>query len=341
MENFHIYYTVEDGDTLPKIAEKFYGDRHRWQQIYDSNTEVIVLLRGITLFIPTVSVQDCSNKMLCVETRGESFVQSLIQAVLMLLDCILIKRKQDLMSQSHHLKPTEKRLAEQLISLFENGTTEIQYSYAEHLEDGRGITAGKAGFTTATGDVLEVVKRYTERKPRNPLAVFLPRLEELADEESDDTSGLEGFEDAWHKVAEDPTFRQIQDEVVDRLYYYVAMDYCRDLGLKTPLAKAVIYDTIIQHGDGDDPDGLPALIAKMEMEVGGNPLTGVDEELWLESFLQVRRNCLEYADNEETREVWSESVGRVDVFMAIAESGNYDLNPPIEIDTDEYDMKLR
>jgi len=58
-----MYYTVEDGDTLPKIAQKFYGDRYKWQQIYDSNLEVVVLLRGTILFIPMMcKMCDCHHK---------------------------------------------------------------------------------------------------------------------------------------------------------------------------------------------------------------------------------------------------------------------------------------
>jgi hypothetical protein len=48
-----MYYIVEDGDTLPKISEKIYGDRHRWTEIYNANPETVVLLRGTALFIPT------------------------------------------------------------------------------------------------------------------------------------------------------------------------------------------------------------------------------------------------------------------------------------------------
>lgn len=45
-------YTVEHGDTLSKIAEKFYGDRTRWETIYNANEDVVVLLPGVELFIP-------------------------------------------------------------------------------------------------------------------------------------------------------------------------------------------------------------------------------------------------------------------------------------------------
>lgn len=47
-----MYYTVNNGDTLPKIAEKFYGERRMWRLIYDANPDVIFILPGITLYIP-------------------------------------------------------------------------------------------------------------------------------------------------------------------------------------------------------------------------------------------------------------------------------------------------
>jgi hypothetical protein len=37
----------------------------------------------------------------------------------------------------------------QITSTFENSTLELQYDYVENIGDGRGITAGRAGFTSA------------------------------------------------------------------------------------------------------------------------------------------------------------------------------------------------
>lgn len=45
-------YTVQPGDTLLKIAEKFYGNRVFWQLIIDANPDVIVLMPGIRMLIP-------------------------------------------------------------------------------------------------------------------------------------------------------------------------------------------------------------------------------------------------------------------------------------------------
>src|SRR4030095_14728228 len=102
--------------------------------------------------------------------------------------------------------------------------------------------------------------------------------------------------------------------------YRPAMAAADQLGVKTALARAVLYDTIIQHGDGEDPDGLPALIARTEKEVGGSPKTGVDEQLWLSTFLKLRRSTLANASDPATREAWAESVSRVDVLVSIQES---------------------
>jgi hypothetical protein len=78
-----MFYTVKDGDTLPKIAEKFYGVRSRWQQIYHANPEVILLIPGVTLFIPIhQNIYDKelenneNNKNLCKAIGGENMTKS-------------------------------------------------------------------------------------------------------------------------------------------------------------------------------------------------------------------------------------------------------------------------
>ena len=225
----------------------------------------------------------------------------------------------------------QRDLADQIISVFENNTPEIDYAYAENLNDGRGITAGRAGFTSATGDMLSVVELYTQRVPDNPLAVYLPRLRELAAQESDSVEGLENLEAAWQTAAEDQIFRDVQDEVVDDEYYWPSVDHAEELGLLFPLSLLNLYDACIQHGDGEDPDGLPAIISRTTAQVGGAPADGEDENEWLEVFMSIRRSVLLNPANPDTREEWAESVGRVDALVAIFESGNVALTPPIVI----------
>src|SRR3954465_11115710 len=93
--------------------------------------------------------------------------------------------------------------ADKLISQFENSTSVIQYCYVVALDDGRGYTVGRAGFTSATGDLLEVAELYTSQVPDNPLSDLLPRLRELAESGSGSVEGLEGLPQAWADTCKD------------------------------------------------------------------------------------------------------------------------------------------
>jgi len=234
------------------------------------------------------------------------------------------------------LSAEQKRRAEQLTSVFENDTIELQYAYIEALGDGRGYTAGRAGFTTATADLLDVVERYTALAPDNRLARYLPRLRKLALTQSDSIAGLKGIMPAWQLSAIDPLFRDVQDQVVSDTYYQPAVARWHAEGLTSALGLAVLYDTIIQHGEGDDPDGLPALILETNNERGGNPGSGVDETLWLTTFLQIRRAHLAFAFDPATLDEWAASTPRCDVWQALVDTGNLNLDGPIVVESDVY-----
>ena len=239
------------------------------------------------------------------------------------------------------LSPAQKIRAERLTSLFENDTLKFQYGYAEKLGDGRGITAGRVGFTTGTGDACEVVMRFTAQVPGNGLAVYLPELLRLNEASNrDDTSGLGGFISAWQQAARDPRFCAVQDAVMDEMYYEPAVRHADELGLHTALARAAIYDAIIQHGDGEDQDGVPALIRSADKAARGNPKTGTDEKVWLHAFLEARRADLAHSFDPATRKAWAESVDRVDVFLAIEASGNYDLHGPIKVHSHDFNKTI-
>jgi chitosanase len=117
------------------------------------------------------------------------------------------------------LTKEQKKRCEEYTSIFENDTIELQYAYVENIHDGRGYTSGRAGFTTGTADALEVIKKYTAKKPGNPLAKFIPELETLAKKSSGDVTHLSGYPAAWKECAKDAVFRQTQDEVSDEMYY--------------------------------------------------------------------------------------------------------------------------
>lgn len=242
------------------------------------------------------------------------------------------------------LKDPAKRLnAESIISTFENSTTEIRYSYAERLEDGRGITAGRSGFTSGTNDLLEVVGLYRDKvvqsggdEHANQLVQYLPALQAIQDEKakngdpygmSASTEGLDGFEGVWQSTSEnDPLLNEAQDDVYTELYFNPAMEAANEAGVTTPLGQLIILDTIIQHGGGDGPDGLASLIAETQSKIG--PLQE-NEEQWLRAFLKVRTKHLNNPADSSTREAWRESVDRVRALRTILLSGNTQLERPI------------
>jgi chitosanase len=232
----------------------------------------------------------------------------------------------------------QRHVADELTSIFENGTPVLQYGYLVDLHDGRGYTAGRAGFCTATGDLLAVVERFVAARPRSPLARHLPRLRKLAATGSPSVAGLPGFPAAWRKAAKDRAMRAAQDAVVDREYYRPALGHVRRLGLRTPLAVAILDDSEVQHGDGTDPDGVPALIGRTIARVGGPGRVG--EPAWLRTFLVVRRADLAHAYDPDTRAEWAESVQRADALGQIVRAGNFPLRLPLSIDVPAWQITL-
>ena len=57
----------------------------------------------------------------------------------------------------------------ELVSSAENSSLDwrAQYRYIQDIDDGRGYTGGIIGFCSGTGDMLQVVRRYTRAKPHN------------------------------------------------------------------------------------------------------------------------------------------------------------------------------
>lgn len=222
------------------------------------------------------------------------------------------------------LTPDQRKKADEIISAFENGTTTLQYDYAENLNDGRGVTAGRAGFTTFDGDALKVIQAYTDKVPNNPLAKFIPTLQQLSNGNAD-TSGLPeaDYIAAWKSAATDQTFRDVQDQQVNERYYNPAMTDAAQEGLTTPLALTELYDASVQHGNGNEADALPALIARTDAK---GFVKDIGEQKWLNNFFDVRVADLQNPSNSATKNEWSKSVDRVEALRRLATANNYNLD---------------
>ncbi|MFC4511582.1 chitosanase [Streptomyces ehimensis] len=220
--------------------------------------------------------------------------------------------------------PYEKDIAMRLVSSAENSTLDWrgQFRYIEPYPDGRGYTGGIIGFTSGTGDMLELVERYTKKKPDNPLAKYLPALRKVNG--SDSHAGLgKPFEEAWRKAAdEDKAFRDAQEAERDRVYFDPSVKQAKADGLRT-LGQFVYYDAIVMHGPGDGKDSFGG-IRKAALAKAKPPAQGGDEKAYLDAFLDARKKVMK-------KEEAHSDTSRVDTAQRVfLNEGNFDLRPPLK-----------
>lgn len=228
------------------------------------------------------------------------------------------------------LDPAQKKVAEQLTSLWENSTPELAYGYSEDIKDGRGYTSGRAGFCTGTGDAVVVAACYNQVKPGNALQKYWPALVALEQrfvksggkQNQASTAGLEGWPEAWKAASEDPAFRRCQDGAVDAVYYGAAMQHAAAKGFRTALTRAAFYDAQINMGDDNPRYGMRAMIARADKATGpiGSPPTHEEEMKWLGHFLRIRAQIM-FAD----KHTWRSNMYRVATYEKLRQGGNHAL----------------
>ena len=220
--------------------------------------------------------------------------------------------------------------ADAIVSIFENGTPEIQYDSIANIQDGRGYTAGKAGFTTANGDLLEVVIRYLKISHDSQFKPLQAILAKRAKAVSGNVKGLEKLPQIWKDSCLDSQFIGVQDQLVNDWYKTPARDAAKRFHLHSSLAYLILYDSFIQHGDGEDPDSVSGILSKMTSQ-------DIDEKKFLLSFLKARIQVLQNPADSESRDVWRESVDRVHALERLVNQNIWDLEPPFQVtvwDTD-------
>ncbi|MEV6739707.1 chitosanase [Streptomyces sp. NPDC051104] len=219
--------------------------------------------------------------------------------------------------------PAKKEIAMKLVSSAENSSLDwkAQYKYIEDIGDGRGYTAGIIGFCSGTGDMLDLVQLYTDRKPGNVLAKYLPALRRVNGSDSHD--GLDpNFPEDWRKAAQDTAFQQAQNDERDRVYFNPAVQQGKADGLGV-LGQFTYYDAIVMHGDGDDPTSFRN-IRKRALRTAKPPAQGGGEVAYLDAFLDARVWAMK---QEEAHS----DTSRVDTEQRVfLRKGNLNLDPPLD-----------
>lgn len=210
-----------------------------------------------------------------------------------------------------------------LVSSAENSSLDYpaQYAYIEDIGDGRGYTAGVIGFTSGTGDLLDVVREYVRQKPaHNPLETYIPALETVLWTDSHEGLG-QAFEVAWKQAAKDREMIQAQEAIVDAQYMNPAVTYAKEDGLH-PLGQYIYYDALVVHGPGEDGDSFGG-IRKEALRRAQSPAQGGDEKQYLEAFLEARAEVMQ-------KEEAHSDLSRIETQQKFLQEGNCDLELPLE-----------
>ncbi len=223
--------------------------------------------------------------------------------------------------------PAKKEIARQLVSASENSSLnwKAQFGYIEYNVEGnekenRGYTAGIIGFTSRTHDMLELVEHYQKIAPGNALTPYLPVLKKV-----DGTSSRQGlgkpFEQAWKEAAQDPKFREAQEQECDRVYFDPAVNQAVADGLHE-LGQFCYYDAMVMHGGGNDGNSFGGIRAAA-LKHAKAPSQGGDEAAYLNAFLDARKAAMKAEEGHQ-------DTTRVDTMQRkFVQAGNLSLTPPL------------
>lgn len=209
------------------------------------------------------------------------------------------------LSFSSELSSPQIQTILQLTSIFENSSKELQFNYAENINDGRGITFSFAGFCSGTGDGSQVIRKYNELTFNSDIQTiqYLKALEKIDKEGKDmnpNVKGLDGFIQYINKIGKKPEFIQASLFIANNLYVVPSQKMADSLGLKLPLSKGQMYDSYINHGESG--------VKKMLKKAGS---VKDDELTWLKNYLNIRLKVL---SGDRT---WKEAVDRVKVYQKL------------------------
>ena len=108
------------------------------------------------------------------------------------------------------------------------------------------------------------------------------------------------------------------------------------LGLQYALSRAFLYDTIIQHGGGEDGDSLAAIVNRTNALQGGSPAEGVDEKLWLPAMISERTEDLLHPENAATADQWAQSTDRTAVYIQLVATNQWALSGNVHFNSTDY-----
>ena len=221
----------------------------------------------------------------------------------------------------------QKHVIDCILSIFETGKipTAASYSTCTILADGAGISYGKHQATDRAGSLDKIVKKYIAEGGTHA-AQLQPYVEKLAANGTANTTMATAPQ--WAKdlvgllkeAGKDPKMHSAQDAIFDEGYWNPAVNTAAQIGLKTGLAHAVIYDTCIHSGPGRVATHRAAFPQK-------SPANGGDEKEWVKAYVAARKAWLLGNSNPLVQK----TIYRMETFEKLMADGNWDLKTPLAV----------
>jgi chitosanase len=212
------------------------------------------------------------------------------------------------------LTPTQKRLIERVINVFETGTVNGDYSNISIYKDGphdiRQITYGRSQ-TTEYGNLRRLVADYV-----NAGGLFSQQFQPFVDlVGSTPLTDNADFKNLLRKAGRDDVVMQrAQDKFFDEIYFKPAMKWATQNGFELPLSALVIYDSFIHSG---------SILWVIRNKFPENaPASGGDEKAWTTAYVNARHRWLASHPRPPVRA----TVYRTQCFKREIQRGNWDLS---------------
>jgi chitosanase len=223
------------------------------------------------------------------------------------------------------LTDTQARTAMAIVNLFETGQVLGDYGQVTVLAGDPGrLTYGRSQTTLASGKLAELLQIYTGNPGARFAARLRPRLPEFerADAVLDSDTKLHNL---LRACADDPVMRETQDRFFDTGFWRPALRAANKLGLQTPLAVAVVYDSHV-HGSW-------TRLRDRTLEAVGT-VAQAGEPAWVAAYVAQRRNWLA----THSISILRNTVYRMDAFQRLIDLGQWGLALPLVVRGAEISM---
>jgi chitosanase len=248
-------YIINAGDTLYIVAERLLGSGDRWREIMKTDGHPFTESEASHLW---VGQEVCLPASEPVVPGAEYFPSGTLTQLIALtgLDAQQITNILGMINGPEQAKSEWWLTAED----------EIIYSYAENIDDGRGVTIGIYGATTGEGfrDADVIWKNYGhEEYGQLPEPDIIHKV---------------------HAIAEDPQWWKAQWDAYLSTYWEPTLTLLQPHGYRSALTIGALMDTAMNAGLDDDDARHWGVKHLVKQAIANNP-TELD---FLDKFMQLR-----------------------------------------------------